>query len=1024
MKKNFFSKIKIFFRNKTAVVTSIIVVMVLFGVVFKTGIVSRLFSFSALLNTGYTSEVKEITVNGTGYTNNTAGSIKYTKSAEWTGKQEVTVTYDIDSLAINRNMKQDVILVLDVSLSMDSIKLGDLKRSLDEISSEFFDNTGNRMAIITFSTDAKTNLGFTSDYNAVKTTLDGLEVRGSTNYYLALKEVDKLLSSYTKKSDTDLHMIFFTDGLPTEGMSMYKTQYNSLKAKHSYLRASAIQYEMGDEIVTMIEDISDYQFFALNDKEREYVSLESVFKDAIAANDYYNSVTLTDYIHNQYFEIDPNQVVDVSYGDVAITSDGNNQKLVWNIPKNKLKSGTILETKLKYKIKLKDEYANAEAYFPVNKSISLAASSSANGNYNFSSTNTPVLQSWYELNYDANVPAGCSTTYSYIGKYQPFSNVQINSDKLYCLGAQFKGWEVVGNDIIKVNDSNFIMPARNASISAKWTSLSIDKSMIGTVNTRPTLYRLIANQAVSDSSASTYVTNDWGISYGNISSDTNGKGIYRYDQSLDYDDYPVYFYRGDVNNNNVLFANLCWKIVRTTGTGGVKMVYNGKPTGGQCVATGVDTTIGESKYKEYGSYQIESYHYGFENSLAYLGYMYGDAYYTRTADLGADEWGDIYDLRLRYEDIYDRLAYGTTFNYVDQYTEFIIGGTTRTTTTVSESLIGKYTIGSNGPSTAANFMRYIYDVDVSTNTYYYLEFSLEHYQEAGTKDVYNYYLNKAKNDYWVYGNDVTYSNGKYTLVNTASYTPYYYGDNIPLMNGDIKRHYTCKSKSSTCSEVYYFYADVEEYLLASYITLNNGDKIETAFDKMIVNPGYTKSSDVKIAIDTWFENNLNNITYLNMLEDTVWCNHRVVDPYNSAGGWEKDGDSQDNAVFWLRDYYFSCRTQDAFTVNSANGNGKLTYPVGLLTNEEMLLSGSADDWSSSSNTNYYLYNGLTYWTLTPSLHNNLYPKFFYVDEYGLISDSDSVHDSKYIRPAISLKPGVYVQDGNGTQLNPYIIEMN
>ena len=38
----------------------------------------------------------------------------------------------------------------------------------------------------------------------------------------------------------------------------------------------------------------------------------------------------------------------------------------------------------------------------------------------------------------------------------------------------------------------------------------------------------------------------------------------------------VYYYKGNVQNNNVLFGGFCWKIVRTTETGGVKIVYNGK----------------------------------------------------------------------------------------------------------------------------------------------------------------------------------------------------------------------------------------------------------------------------------------------------------------------------------------------------------------------------------------------------------------------------------------------------------------
>ena len=56
---------------------------------------------------------------------------------------------------------------------------------------------------------------------------------------------------------------------------------------------------------------------------------------------------------------------------------------------------------------------------------------------------------------------------------------------------------------------------------------------------------------------------------------------------------PVYYYRGDADkvNNNVIFNNMCWKIIRTTETGGVKLIYNGTPTNGECTSTGSATQI-------------------------------------------------------------------------------------------------------------------------------------------------------------------------------------------------------------------------------------------------------------------------------------------------------------------------------------------------------------------------------------------------------------------------------------------------
>ena len=53
------------------------------------------------------------------------------------------------------------------------------------------------------------------------------------------------------------------------------------------------------------------------------------------------------------------------------------------------------------------------------------------------------------------------------------------------------------------------------------------------------------------------------------------------------DDYGTsYYLRGLHTNNNVKFADQCWKIVRVTGTGGIKMIYNGDvDANGKCTTT-------------------------------------------------------------------------------------------------------------------------------------------------------------------------------------------------------------------------------------------------------------------------------------------------------------------------------------------------------------------------------------------------------------------------------------------------------
>lgn len=131
-----------------------------------------------------------------------------------------------------------------------------------------------------------------------------------------------------------------------------------------------------------------------------------------------------------------------------------------------------------------------------------------------------------------------------------------------------------------------------------------------TLNDILVMQNLENGEMVLDNVSSTYVSSSTGIDFVVAPSDTNGKGVY-VKSGTENDTYPIYYYRGDVDNNNVIFANFCWKIVRTTETGGVKLVYNGIPTDGTCNNTGEASQIGNSTFNSDSNYN------------AYVGYMYG-----------------------------------------------------------------------------------------------------------------------------------------------------------------------------------------------------------------------------------------------------------------------------------------------------------------------------------------------------------------------------------------------------------------
>ena len=123
------------------------------------------------------------------------------------------------------------------------------------------------------------------------------------------------------------------------------------------------------------------------------------------------------------------------------------------------------------------------------------------------------------------------------------------------------------------------------------------------------------NCAEADNIASEFVSSSSGINFASSASDTNGKGVYftsnltrTEDANGDGTGDVVYYYRGDVNNNHIIFAGHCWKIVRINEDGSIKLRYNHIPVDNQCVST------------KYTSLTVYNNTYG---DNAYVGYMMG-----------------------------------------------------------------------------------------------------------------------------------------------------------------------------------------------------------------------------------------------------------------------------------------------------------------------------------------------------------------------------------------------------------------
>ena len=186
----------------------------------------------------------------------------------------------------------------------------------------------------------------------------------------------------------------------------------------------------------------------------------------------------------------------------------------------------------------------------------------------------------------------------------------------------------------------------------------------------------------------------------------------------------------------------------------------------------------------------------------------------------------------------------------------------------------------------------------------------------------------------------------------------------------------------------------------------------------------TNNSTIKTYLDTWYENNIKGTTNEQYIADNIFCNDRSFASNNSGTGagtsktdyrWHNFADSSYNNKMML-----TCpQKNDAFTVNDTNnGNGALTYGVGLVTNDEVVLAGG---WNLE-NSEYYLYSGQDYWTMSPSYSSYYFPNYYAyersVSSDGIVGGIGYVSYASGARPVFNLKSEVLLQ-GTGTASDPY-----
>ena len=197
---------------------------------------------------------------------------------------------------------------------------------------------------------------------------------------------------------------------------------------------------------------------------------------------------------------------------------------------------------------------------------------------------------------------------------------------------------------------------------------------------------------------------------------------------------------------------------------------------------------------------------------------------------------------------------------------------------------------------------------------------------------------------------------------------------------------------------------------------------------LVNNRTNTNNSTIKIAIDNWYKDNLNT-NYGKYLSTTaVYCNDRSVTygTYNSSSSF---GYGAFTRVQTNKTPSYDCATtEDKFTVDSSTGNGKLTYPIALMTADEVSFAGgvygtNAQTWYYKNSVNGSSTGSNIWYLLSPEYWSGRGAAVF-----GVIgSDNPGRLTPQYVfytfgvRPVLSLKSCIKYNTGNGSANNPYTI---
>ena len=195
--------------------------------------------------------------------------------------------------------------------------------------------------------------------------------------------------------------------------------------------------------------------------------------------------------------------------------------------------------------------------------------------------------------------------------------------------------------------------------------------------------------------------------------------------------------------------------------------------------------------------------------------------------------------------------------------------------------------------------------------------------------------------------------------------------------------------------------------------------------------GTSQSSDIKTYLDNWYANYTDLNKTGTKITDQIYCNDRTASTtdvaysttnYTTLTSWNSTGTNYyygANGRVWnnpVSPDYKCPVASDKFTTTTAKGNGKLSYPVGLISVDEITFAGLP---AGRANNSFYLYTRDYYWAGSPYDFFGSSSIEFRVGGGGDLGSND-VYYVRGVRPVVSLSSESKLL-GSGTYNDAYVV---